>query len=149
MSIHRHTLGICLASALLMCVAGCNGSPSPVNLSLGTVGDTMAYDKTELVVPAGSKVTLLLKNGAAAPAMVHNWVLIRKGAADEVGKAAITAGLDQGYIPDNPAIIAHSPLVKPGTSAPFTFDAPPPGTYDYICTVPGHYMTMRGTFIVR
>jgi azurin len=30
-----------------------------------------------------------------------------------------------------------------------TFDAPPRGTYDFVCTFPGHATLMRGKFIVR
>ncbi|MGH7283704.1 MAG: plastocyanin/azurin family copper-binding protein, partial [Polyangiaceae bacterium] len=29
-----------------------------------------------------------------------------------------------------------------------TFTAPGPGKYPYICTYPGHYMTMKGTLEV-
>jgi uncharacterized cupredoxin-like copper-binding protein len=44
--------------------------------------------------------------------------------------------------------LAHTPMAKPGESAEVTFNAPDPGTYPYICTVPGHYMMMKGVLTV-
>ncbi len=146
MSNCKRTLGIWLAAAVLGGLSGCT---KDVRLEIGSVGETMTYDQKELVVPAGSRVTLVLKNNATTPAMVHNWVLVRPGSADQVGRDAITTTPAEGYIPETTAVLAHSALVKPGERGTVTFPAPPPGTYDFICTVPGHYVTMRGTLIVR
>ncbi len=135
-----------LLCASLLVVSACT---KEVRVELTTVGDTMAFDQKELVVPAGSKVTVVLKNGASSPAMTHNWILLKPGFMDEVGRQGITVPIDQGYIPDHPAIIAHTTLSSPGGTVMVTFPAPPPGTYEFICSVPGHFMSMRGTFIVR
>ncbi|MEK6980410.1 MAG: plastocyanin/azurin family copper-binding protein [Thermoproteota archaeon] len=50
----------------------------------------------------------------------------------------------------NSAIAAASNPLKPGESGSVTFIAGAPGTYYYICTVPGHALQgMKGSFIVE
>ncbi len=50
----------------------------------------------------------------------------------------------------NSAIAAASNPLKPGESGSVTFTAGAPGTYYYICTVPGHALQgMKGSFIVE
>ena len=50
---------------------------------------------------------------------------------------------------DSAIATATSPL-KPGESGSVTFTAGVPGTYYYICTVPGHALQgMQGSFIVE
>ena len=51
--------------------------------------------------------------------------------------------------PDSAIAAATNPL-KPGESGSTTFIAGAPGTYHYICTVPGHALQgMIGEFIVE
>jgi azurin len=45
-------------------------------------------------------------------------------------------------------IIAHTPMSAPGETVTVEFTAPAEGDYPYICTYPGHYMTMQGTMHV-
>ncbi|WP_425589713.1 plastocyanin/azurin family copper-binding protein [Candidatus Nitrosopumilus salarius] len=48
------------------------------------------------------------------------------------------------------AIAAATNPLKPGESGSVTFTAGAPGTYYYICTVPGHALQgMQGSFIVE
>ena len=50
----------------------------------------------------------------------------------------------------NSAIASASNPLKPGESGSVTFTAGAPGTYYYICTVPGHALQgMKGSFIVE
>jgi nitrite reductase (NO-forming) len=50
----------------------------------------------------------------------------------------------------NSAIASASNPLKPGQSGSVTFTAGAPGTYYYICTVPGHALQgMKGSFIVE
>jgi nitrite reductase (NO-forming) len=50
----------------------------------------------------------------------------------------------------NSAIAAASNPLKPGQDGSVTFTAGAPGTYYYICTVPGHALQgMKGSFIVE
>jgi nitrite reductase (NO-forming) len=50
----------------------------------------------------------------------------------------------------NSAIAAMSNPLKPGEGDSTTFTAGAPGTYYYICTIPGHALQgMQGSFIVE
>lgn len=119
-------------------------------LTIGSVGETMAFDKTSLEVKAGDTVKLTLKNNGTSPAMVHNWVLVKAGSENEVGVAGIQAGEKMNYVPKSPNVLASTKLAKPGQSVTLTFTAPKtPGSYPYICTFPGHYALMKGTLIVK
>ncbi|MGD1893724.1 MAG: plastocyanin/azurin family copper-binding protein [Cyclobacteriaceae bacterium] len=46
-------------------------------------------------------------------------------------------------------MIVHTKFIGGGESDTITFEAPSPGTYDYICSFPGHYALMQGKLIVE
>jgi azurin len=106
--------------------------------------DQMKFDKTEINVKAGEKVTLSLKNVGSMPkvSMAHNFVLLKDGTVLET--FAKEADLAPDHIPANdPAIIAHTKLLGPGESDTIEFTVPA-GDYTYICSFPSHYKTMVG-----
>ena len=117
---------------------------SGTSLEIGSRGDELYFDKDTLTAKAGSEVTVKFTNSAGA--LQHNWVLVPTGTETEIAIAGTTAGADNAWIPDDPRIIAQSPLVDPGGSASVTFTAPAAGSYTYVCTFPGHNFTMLGTF---
>lgn len=127
-------------------------SPQEVSLTLTTVGETMAtmaYEPSRLEAPAGATINLTLENEASAEAMIHNAVFIQRGTQEEVVADAMSVGKEADFIPDNPNIIASTDLAYPGETKTLTFTAPEePGTYQYICTYPGH-TAMKGILIVR
>lgn len=135
-------------------VSACGGSKaegSATKLALGCKGDDLAFDETTLSAPAGAQIELTFTNHSHYHQ--HNWVLVNGGddVAMEVYQAALATGLEQGWLPpDNPQILAHTPLVDSGKSATLTFQAPAkPGPYSYLCTFPGHYLAgMKGTLTV-
>ena len=134
---------------ILVCIiafVGCGSNN--VTVTIQPDGNKMAYSTNEFVVKAGQEVTLIMDNTATLPIMQHNIVILNDGSkADEVGQQAITA---EGYLPDNPAIIAATPMAEAGAKSQTTFVAPTePGEYVFICTYPGHYMMMRGVMIVQ
>ena len=116
------------------------------------VGNEMRFEKTSFSVAAGEEVTIVFENVATSPAMQHNVVVLTSdddADVNRVGQAAVAAGESAEYIPDDEAILAHTPLAQPGETVRVTFTAPSePGTYRYICTFPGHYMVMQGTMTV-
>jgi azurin len=62
----------------------------------------------------------------------------------------MSAGEGKNFINmSNKNIIAFTSLAKPGKTVKVTFDAPKKGTYDFVCTSPGHNMMMKGTFTVK
>lgn len=140
---------VLVMGACVVALAGCPKGKPEVRVEIASVGDTMAFDKKEITVPAGSRVTLVLKNNATSPVMTHNWILVTEGKVDEVGQAAVAVPAEQGHIPIHPAILARTPLSRPGETVSVTFDAPPAGRYEFLCSTPGHYMQMRGIFIVK
>lgn len=117
-----------------------------------TSNDMMQFNKKEIKVKAGQKVTLTLKHIGKMDKRVmgHNFVLLKQG-ADLVsfGNSSATFA-DNGYIPtDTKDIIAHTKLIGGGETAIIEFDAPAVGEYEFLCSFPGHYAMMRGKFIVE
>lgn len=121
-----------------------------VELQLATVANTMAFDKTKLSVPAGAEVHLTIKNNATMATLPHNWVLVNPGTEASVAAAGLKIGEGAGYLDVRDAnALAHTPMAKPGETADVTFTAPSKaGDYPYICTIPGHYMMMKGVLTV-
>ena len=136
------------SAALLLVLLGTPACSKPAELSIGTVGDTMAYDATSFTVKAGQKVHLTLKNNATMPSMPHNWVLVKPSSEASVAAAAQTAGEAKGFVPLVGDVLAHTEQTKPGQSSDVTFTAPEAGNYPFLCTNPGHAATMKGTLIV-
>lgn len=126
-------------------------APSEVTLELGG-GDDMQFNKKQFKVPAGSTVTLTLTHTGkmTKEAMGHNFVLLKPGTSIQKFGAEAVKFKDNGYIPENSdQIIAHTKLLGGGESETIVFQAPAKGTYDFICSFPGHYALMKGKFIVE
>jgi azurin len=119
-----------------------------VAIEIGTAPG-LKFDQSNLTVVAGSSVKLTFNNTDDMP---HNFLLVAKNKADEVGIAATKLGLDGAalnYIPETAAVIAHTNLLAPHEIESIYFTAPEvPGTYPFLCTFPGHYITMRGVLTV-
>ena len=87
--------------------------------------------------------------------MLHNWLLVKPGSAQEIGEladqmASQTEGFSKGYIPDSDKILVASKLLSPKQVQEITFQAPEkPGEYPYLCTFPGHWRMMQGTLTVK
>jgi azurin len=123
-----------------------------VNIGL-TGNDQMQYDKKEIRVKAGQEVTLTLRHVGKMQLQVmgHNFVLLKEGV--EIPAFAIeagNAGPPKGWIPnDGKDVIAYTKMIGGGQSTSITFTAPAVGTYDFICSFPGHWALMKGVFIVE
>src|SRR5690606_10629260 len=109
--------------------------------------DQMKFDKTEIRVKAGEKIKLTLNHTGKLPknAMGHNFVLLEKGT--DVAKFATAAMNDKDteYIPAK-GVLAHTKLIGGGESTSIEFTVPAKGSYDFICSFPGHYAMMKGKF---
>ncbi len=119
-----------------------------VEIAIGSVGDTMAYDKTALTVPTGAQVHLVLKNNGVSAVMQHNWVLVNPGKEAAVAAEGLAKAATSGYVVPGPDVLVYTPLAPPGKTTEVTFTAPAPGKYPYICTYPGHYVVMKGVLTV-
>jgi len=104
---------------------------------ISTVGDELKFDRAELRETNQASVKLTFVN--ASKINQHNWVLVKAGA---------TAGAENGWIPaGDDRILAHSGLLDPGETEEVSFSAPFVGTYQFVCTFPGHAATMFGDFV--
>ncbi|MEM1121967.1 MAG: azurin, partial [Bacteroidota bacterium] len=118
-----------------------------------TGNDLMKYDKSELKVPAGTRVELTLKHSGQMrwDAMGHN-VVILKPDTDVAAFCQRAVGAKKNdYIPSDEfdEIIAYTAMIGGGETSTALFDAPEKGTYDFVCSFPGHYAFMKGKFIVE
>lgn len=117
--------------------------------------DDMKWTVSKIAAKPGEVIRIKLVNKGVIPkvAMAHNVVLL---AVETNVKAFIDAGAAEratDFIA--PAmknnVLAASKLAGPGETVYLTFKAPAKaGTYDYVCTFPGHWQAgMKGVLIVR
>lgn len=103
---------------------GETGSDGAEEVTLEFSGfDDFRYDPDSVTVPAGAPVTVTFNNEGV---LEYNWLLISSrtdptAATEADAVAGATSGVQPG-----------------GESETFSFTAPPPGTYQVVCTVPGH-----------
>lgn len=117
-----------------------------------TGDDMMRFNLNEIRVKAGETIRLTLTHTGQLPenAMGHNFVLLQQGTdvVDFATEAASASGND--YIPEGTdAVIVNTDMIGGGEETSIEFTAPEPGTYEFICSFPGHYVQMRGQFIVE
>ena len=120
----------------------------PATLEINSVGEEQKFDTEELSACEGVQVTLTYNN--VSTTLQHNWVLVKSGTKNDVAAAGQFFPTDDWIDPDDPNIInkAHIKLLQPKESAQVTFTAPPAGKYQFVCTFPGHNLTMFGDFLV-
>ena len=128
-----------------------SASQDTVMITLNS-NDKMQFDLSEINVFDGQTVILTLHHTGTMPlkAMGHNFVLLTKGTSlSGFAKRAVKAK-DNDYIPtDQSDVIAYTGLIGGGESTTVTFKAPEKGTYDFLCSFPGHYVIMKGKFNVN
>lgn len=116
----------------------------------GNSMDVMAFSQSEIRVKSGTTVKIHFSNKATDAAMKHNFFIVKNGTAEAVATAANTAGPDKNFVPDDKSnILFTSRVLEPGQSEDLVFAAPPAGTYQFVCTYPGHWQRMNGKFIVE
>ena len=117
-----------------------------------TANDQMRYNIKEFTVTSGKKVKITLTHigKMAKNVMGHNFVLLKQGTDIDKFAAEAVKAKDNDFVPaDSKDFIAKTKLLGGGESDMITFDPPEPGTYDYLCTFPGHNGLMRGKLIVK
>jgi len=117
-------------------------------INIAAEGNRILFDTDTITISTGKEITLTMSNVANTSA--HNWVLIAAD-ADKIDVAAsgLKTGQANNFVePGVTRMIAHTASIFDGDSAQVTFTTPAPGTYTYVCTVPGHGRQMFGKFIV-
>ena len=129
-----------------------NKDESDPNDVVITSNDGMQFNKKEIKVKTGKKVkiTLMHIGKMGIKVMGHNFVLLKQGVSlTAFGNKAATANANE-YIPEGTQdIIAYTRLIGGGETVVIEFDAPEVGTYEFLCSFPGHYAIMNGKFIVE
>jgi azurin len=116
--------------------------------------DQMKFDVVAIDATVGQKITVTLTNTGTLPkvAMAHDFVLLKAGTDVTAFSTAGMTHPESAYIsPDmTDKVIVATKLLGPGESDTVTFTASAAGTYDYVCTFPGHALAgMRGTLTVK
>lgn len=114
--------------------------------------DLMQFDKKEFSVKAGEEVTLTLRHTGKIDKKImgHNFVLLKQGTSiPEFAAKAAAAGSSKDWIPAGDEVITHTKMIGGGETTTVTFSAPAVGTYDFICSFPGHSGLMKGKFTVK
>ncbi len=116
------------------------------------VHEQMRYDITRIVVPMGRAFEIIFENPDVMP---HNLVVVTQGNREKIGLAAqeLPAGhtdrQGRAWVTEDRAIIAATKLLEPGQSETLKMAAiRAEGTYDYVCTFPGHWAVMFGQLVV-
>ena len=123
-------------------------SAGPVALSVSAVGETLTFDVLTLTAATGSEVTITFDNPSANNQ--HNLVIVEAGTKDAVATDGTAAGPTNNWVkPGDDRVIANTTLLSGGASEELSFTAPAQGTYQFVCTFPGHNFTMFGDFIVN
>jgi azurin len=123
---------------------------SQAELTITTDGDNLYFDKKEMEAKAGQTVKITFKNNASAASnMTHNWVLVKPGTDQQVATDSMQAGEAKDWVAEGANVLGHTKLAKPGETVTTTVTMPAAGDYTYICTFPGHAMTMKGTLHVK
>lgn len=120
-----------------------------------TATDQMKFSLTDIEAVPGQTVKVVLNVESNFPkmAMSHNFVLLEAEADAMAVATAAAKARDNDYIPAEfeDQIVAYTGLAGGGETVEVTFTVPEkPGTYEYICSFPGHFSSgMKGTLTVK
>ena len=117
-----------------------------------TGNDVMKFNTNEIKVKSGQKVKLTLRHIGKLDIKImgHNFVILKKDVDVSEFAALAASANDNQYIPkDSEDILVHTDLIGGGQTTSIEFDAPEAGTYSFLCSFPGHYAMMKGSFIVE
>jgi uncharacterized cupredoxin-like copper-binding protein len=115
------------------------------------IPEKLSFDLKWFVVEAGQPVQIVLFNPDAMP---HNLIVSQPGSLEAVGTAggAMPMPTDpeaKAFVPDLPAVLFATRLLKEGETERLGFTAPQtPGEYIFVCTFPGHWVRMYGVMLV-
>lgn len=134
----KHVVRLLLLALVALTIVACGGGgeeegPAPQAFTV-TGDDAFVYSPNTLSAPTGSEVTVTFKNIGG---LDHNWILV----SDDTDVLTVTEA--------NALSGANAGMVTGGSEKTFTFVAPEPGAYKFVCTVAGHAAGgMVGTFTV-
>lgn len=119
-----------------------------------TVREQMRYDTQRIVVEKGKPFEIIVEN---ADVMPHNLVVVDPEKHMEVGTSTLAMPPDKkdkqgrAYMPDDKKfrIYEATKLLEPEQKEKIALKGiNKEGTYEYVCTFPGHFMIMWGQLVV-
>lgn len=125
---------------LLLAAASCGGSGGPAATSTSVASRSDAtvsmtdwrFGPSELTVTGSDSISLEIRNNGA---ILHEWALL-------------TSRIESEAEFQDDLVIARL-AVQSGQTRTVSFELPPPGTYQFVCPIPGHIAEgMVGTLIV-
>ena len=117
-----------------------------------TSNDGMRFDVRKINVSSGQKVRVTLTHTGKLDKRImgHNVVFLKNGVKPSAFAVKAAAARDNDYIPEGTTeVIAHTKMIGGGETTVIEFIAPEAGTYNYVCSFPGHYAMMKGKLIVE
>jgi len=125
--------------------------PASQTVEIKTLTAQMRYDTPEFSVPPGTPLRIIFNNVDDLP---HNIVFCQPGtdvlAISMRQMEKPDDAVKRDWVPNDPAIFAHSRLVNPHDRQEIIFTVPEKkGTYPFVCTFPGHALTMKGLMKVQ
>ena len=117
-----------------------------------TSNDGMRFDVRKINVASGQKVRLTLNHTGKLDKKImgHNVVILKNGVKASAFAVKAASSKENDYIPVGTSeVIAHTKMIGGGESTVVEFTAPEKGTYNYICSFPGHFAMMKGKLIVE
>jgi uncharacterized protein len=127
------------------------GALPVLSVAISVVAGENRYSQTTIEARPGQRVQIAFSN---SDDMLHNITIIKPNSYDAVVKDILAmlpdpTAQNRGYVPDSPNVLFSLNLVPAKQSAVLEFTAPTePGDYPFICTFPGHWVTMRGVLKV-
>jgi len=118
----------------------------PQVVHLQTLRAQMRYSLNEIETTPGTPVKIVFENTDDMP---HNLVVCKPG-TDVVAMSnkqleKPEEAVKRNFLPEDPAVWLHSKQLGPHETEELSFTAPEtPGDYPYVCTMPGHAMSMKG-----
>ncbi len=123
------------------------GPGGPELLDIDVNGDALEFNISSMSASAGAELVVTFKNSSVIN--THNWAMVEEGTKDAVATDGLGFPNDNWLPPNDSRIIGSTILIGPGESGQATFTAPSAGTYQFVCTFPGHNFTMFGDFVVN
>jgi azurin len=118
-----------------------------IELHIASDGDNLAFTPSSLTCVAGAHVRLVFSHKGEIIDDPHDWVLLKPGTLDRF-VADADKQIGEGVIPDRDVVIAATALCTNRHTVTVEFIAPKPGSYPFVCSVPGHGASMHGILIV-
>jgi azurin len=118
------------------------------------VPEQLRYDTAEITVEPGKPFEIIFENPDLMP---HNLVIVAPGASQAIATAVQSQAPDKldrqgrAYVPDGDArVLAATKMLEAGQKETLRMTAPEKeGTYEFVCTFPGHWAVMQGKLVVK